>query len=182
MSSENPSPMFDLLVNAEAYERVLKEAIPAAKKFVWIATADLKDLHVPGARKKFVPFVGVLAGLVDRGVGVRLIHAKEPGPRFRADFDRYPHLLESDLFERVLCPRMHMKVVIIDGATAYLGSANMTGAGIGAKGDHRRNFEAGVFTDDAATIGRLMETLDALYLGEFCLRCQRRDVCPDPIV
>ncbi|CAN5283024.1 hypothetical protein BH23VER1_BH23VER1_00910 [soil metagenome] len=173
--------MFELLLNAETYERVLKEAIPAAEKFVWIATADLKDLHVAGARRKFVPFVGVLAELVARGVGVRLIHAKEPGPRFRRDFDLYPELVDSDHFERILCPRMHMKVIIVDGRQAYIGSANLTGAGIGAKGEHRRNFEAGLLTDDTTTIRRLMESLDALYLGQFCIKCQRRDVCPDPL-
>ena len=31
-----------------------------------------------------------IAGLLNRGVEVRLIHAKEPGPAFREDFDRYP--------------------------------------------------------------------------------------------
>ncbi|MEZ5430208.1 MAG: phospholipase D-like domain-containing protein [Verrucomicrobiales bacterium] len=62
-----------------------------------------------------------------------MIHAKEPGPRFRKDFDQYPEFVESDLFEQVLCPRMHMKVMIIDGVVAMVGSANLTGAGMGAK-------------------------------------------------
>ena len=48
------------------------------------------------------------------GVSVRLIHAKEPGPRFREDFDRFPDLLHEERFERVLCPRMHSKIIIID--------------------------------------------------------------------
>ena len=30
-----------------------------------------------------------------RGVAVRLFHAKEPGPRFRADFDKQTALIES---------------------------------------------------------------------------------------
>ena len=128
-----------------------------------------------------MPFVGVLAKLVGEGAEVRLIHAKEPGPRFRRDFDRHPELLESDLFERVLCPRMHMKVLIGDGAWAYVGSANLTGAGIGAKGADRRNFEAGFVTEDAETIGELMEFFDSFWVGTYCERCQRRDQCPEPI-
>lgn len=170
-----------LILNEAHFEIVIRETIPAARRFVWIATADLKDLHVPGPGKKFRPFLGELADLVESGVDVRLIHAKEPGPRFREDFDRYPVLIESDRFERVLCPRMHAKIVIVDGKTAYVGSANLTGAGIGAKSSHRRNFEAGFLTEDPAAIEELMAFLDALWIGDHCLKCERREVCPDPI-
>ncbi len=173
----------ELILNEEHYSRLLAVEVPKAEKFLWMATADLKDLHVAGKRKgaKFRPFVAVLADLVKDGVAVRLLHAKEPGPRFRADFDRHPALLESDLFERALCPRLHMKVFIIDGRLAYLGSANLTGAGIGAKSQHRRNFEAGILTDDAEIIDRLMNEIDGLWLGQPCGKCQRRDMCPEPL-
>ena len=174
--------MTELLLNEDTYLKFVKDEISAAKKFVWIATADLKDIHVDGPGKKYVPFVGVLAELVRKGIDVRLIHAKEPGPRFREDFDRFPSLLASDRFERILCPRMHMKTVIADGERAYVGSANLTGAGLGAKSPKRRNFEAGVITDDETLIEELMTELDRLYLGEHCVDCGRRDHCPDPIV
>ncbi|MCB1091700.1 MAG: phospholipase D family protein [Verrucomicrobiae bacterium] len=173
--------MSELILNEAHYARLIREEIPAAKRFLWIATADLKDLHVEGTRGRFVPFVGVLAELVRQGVEVRLVHAKEPGPRFREDFDKHPELIESELFERVLCPRMHAKVVIIDGKTAYLGSANLTGAGIGAKSSTRRNFEAGLLVRDEATVAELMAFFDSLWIGEQCPRCGRREVCPDPI-
>ncbi|MES2599070.1 MAG: phospholipase D-like domain-containing protein [Verrucomicrobiota bacterium] len=170
-----------LVINQETYTAVLQEIVPAAQKLLWLVTADLKDLHV-GRGKKFIPFLQVLAEKVREGVEVRLIHAKEPGPRFRADFDRFPELIESDLFSRILCPRMHMKCIIADGRIAYIGSANLTGAGLGAKSDHRRNFEAGIVTEDRETIGQMMSFLDTFYLGDHCLKCQRRDVCPDPVV
>ncbi len=173
--------MSKLVINQETYQAVLQEIVPAAKKLLWLVTADLKDLHV-GVGKKFVPFLQVLARKISEGVEVRLIHAKEPGPRFRADFDRFPELIESDLFSRILCPRMHMKCIIADGRIAYIGSANLTGAGLGAKSDHRRNFEAGIVTEDKKIIGQLMTFLDTFYLGDHCLKCQRREFCPDPIV
>ena len=173
--------MSKLVINQETYQAVLQEIVPASKKLLWLVTADLKDLHVSNGRK-FVPFLQVLAGKISEGVEVRLIHAKEPGPRFRADFDRFPELIESDLFSRILCPRMHMKCIIADGRIAYIGSANLTGAGLGAKSDHRRNFEAGIVTENREVIGQLMTFLDTFYLGDHCLKCQRREVCPDPII
>jgi phosphatidylserine/phosphatidylglycerophosphate/cardiolipin synthase-like enzyme len=173
--------MSRLVINQETYQAVLQEIVPAAKKLLWLVTADLKDLHV-GKGKKFVPFLQILADKISEGVEVRLVHAKEPGPRFRADFDRFPDLIESDLFSRILCPRMHMKCIIADGRLAYIGSANLTGAGLGAKSDHRRNFEAGIVTEDRSLIAPLMAFLDTFYLGDPCLKCQRREVCPDPII
>jgi len=171
-----------LVINQETYTAVLQEIVPAAQKLLWLVTADLKDLHVSRGKKKFIPFLQVLAEKVREGVEVRLIHAKEPGPRFRADFDRFPELIGSDLFSRILCPRMHMKCIIADGRIAYIGSANLTGAGLGAKSDHRRNFEAGIITEDKEVIDQMMSFLDTFYLGDHCLKCQRRDVCPDPVV
>jgi hypothetical protein len=66
---------------------------------------------------------------------------------------------------------------VIDGQQAFVGSANLTGAGLGAKGKHKRNFEAGFLTSDPEHLQELMEWIDQLYLGEFCHKCQRRKVC-----
>ena len=177
-----PAPVTELILNEAHYERVIAGIIPRAKRFLWLATADIKDLHVEGPGRRFVPFLSELADLVLAGVEVRLIHAKEPGPRFQADFDRFPVLYESECFERLLCPRMHMKAVIVDGTIAYVGSANLTGAGLGVKSPRRRNFEAGILTEDPLLITQLMDAIDELYLGRHCIDCGHRDGCPDPIV
>ena len=172
-----------LVLNEEIFEAVFLDLIPSTKKFLWIATADLKDLHIPrSGRKKYDTFLSLFADLLADGVEIRLIHAKEPGPRFRKDFDRFPDLIESDSFERVLCPRNHMKCVISDGKKAFLGSANLTGAGMGAKSVRRRNFEVGVISDETEIVVPLMEEFDQIYLGEHCLKCDRREFCPDPIL
>jgi len=131
---------------------------------------------------RFQPLLEVLNNLVENGVAVRLIHAKEPGPRFREDFDRFDTLINSDLFERILCPRVHTKAIVIDGTLAFVGSANLTGAGLGAKHKDKRNFEAGFLFDDSQQLVQLMHWIDELYLGEHCHQCLRREYCPDPII
>lgn len=173
--------MYRLLLNEAIYQELVQTQIPRAKEFLWIATADIKDMHVESGRG-FVPFLEVLDTLVDKGVAVRLIHAKEPGPRFRADFDNYDALVKSELFERVLCPRVHTKAVIVDGKLGFAGSPNLTGAGLGAKSPDRRNFEAGFLFDDRASLDALIDWIDRLYLGEYCHGCGRREYCPDPII
>jgi phosphatidylserine/phosphatidylglycerophosphate/cardiolipin synthase-like enzyme len=110
-------------------------------------------------------------------VEIRLLHAKEPGPAFRRDFDKYPNLIAG--MERILCPRVHLKAVVIDGTFAYTGSANLTGAGMGAKSEHKRNFESGIITDDAAIIGKVMEQFDNIWRGTHCPPCKRKKFCAD---
>ena len=117
------------------YKEVLM-LVSQAKRTVWIGTADIKDLYVDNK-----PFLALLASLLKKGVEVRLIHAKEPGTAWREDHERHPILYDG--MERVLCPRVHFKLIIIDGSIAYVGSANLTGAGMGMKSPRKRNFEAG---------------------------------------
>ncbi|MDF2374806.1 MAG: phospholipase D family protein [Verrucomicrobiales bacterium] len=170
-----------VVLNEEIHEAIFKELIPSAKRFVWIATADIKDLHYQRTARKFDTFLAMFDDLVSDGIEIRLIHAKEPGPRFRKDFDRFPNLINSDRFERVLCPRNHMKCVIVDGKRAFLGSANLTGAGMGAKSATRRNFECGMIVENPEHVRPLMDMFDNLFMGEHCPKCDRRDVCPDPL-
>jgi phosphatidylserine/phosphatidylglycerophosphate/cardiolipin synthase-like enzyme len=166
----------EFVTDREIYERVIRDAVPGAQQFLWIGTADIKDLYVEKGRE-MVPFLEILSDLIGRGVSVRLIHAKEPGPAFREDFDRYPNLFNG--LERVLCPRVHFKTVVVDGRFAYSGSANLTGAGIGCKGDHRRNFEAGIVTTDPLLLGPIMEQFDSIWMGARCQKCQRKEYCTE---
>ena len=131
------------------------------------------------AEKEKKPFLALLAQLIRKGVEVRLIHAKEPGPAFREDFDKYPVLY--DRLERVLCPRVHFKMLVFDFKEVYIGSANLTGAGIGMKGEDKRKFEAGILTDEPTIVEQAMNQFDDVWIGKFCKKCKRRDFCHDPI-
>jgi phosphatidylserine/phosphatidylglycerophosphate/cardiolipin synthase-like enzyme len=166
----------EFITNEQIYNRVIQEKVPFAEKFLWIATADIKDLHVAKG-SKWIPFLEVLSDLVDRDISIRLIHAKEPGPAFRRDFDKYPNLIDG--LERILCPRVHFKSIIVDGSFAYTGSANLTGAGVGAKSADNRNFENGIITTDEKLIGQIMEQFDNVWIGTYCGTCNRKQYCAD---
>lgn len=164
--------------NEQLYKEVT-EPVAAATSFVWIGTADIKDLHVH-FKGKVQSFLAVLDSLVKKKIAVRLLHAKEPGPNFRKSFDKYPMLWKN--IERQLCPRVHFKHIIIDGKFAYSGSANLTGAGLGIKGTNTRNFESGFITTDPAMVQAIMNQFDEVWMGKFCKACQRRGFCGDPIL
>ena len=170
--------MLQYIADIDHYN-VVMEKIMGATTLLWIGTADIKDLYIKSGLNT-QPFLSVLAKLIDKGVEVRLIHAKEPGQAFRDDFDKLPIL--RNMLERVLCPRVHFKIIIIDGKMAYIGSANLTGAGIGMKSNKRRNFEAGVFTDDFTLVDSAMEQFDSIWRGDHCRNCGRKEFCGDPII
>ena len=69
--------MLNFITDRDIYEKVILGRIGKTHKFLWIATSDLKDLHVDKAGR-MVPFLEVLSDLVKRHVEIRLLHAKEP--------------------------------------------------------------------------------------------------------
>jgi phosphatidylserine/phosphatidylglycerophosphate/cardiolipin synthase-like enzyme len=164
------------------YEKVIEEGLVRAKRSVWIATANLKELWIAaGRRGRYISILELFGELCDRGVELRILHAELPSRRFRAAFDRRQGLVRGGLRLK-LCPRVHLKTVIIDGESIYLGSANLTGAGLGAKGESRRNFEVGFLSSDGALIDAVSARFDTIWRGEECRGCGLIDVCPDPIV
>ncbi len=170
--------MIQYIADIAHYDLVLSR-VASVRHSLWIGTADIKDLHVK-AGASTQPFLALVAQLIGRGVEVRLIHAKEPGPNFREDFDRHPVLY--DRLERVLCPRVHFKLLVFDSLEVYVGSANLTGAGLGMKTADKRNFEAGILTDEPQIVEQAMIQFDEVWMGKHCRKCKRRMFCPDPIV
>jgi phosphatidylserine/phosphatidylglycerophosphate/cardiolipin synthase-like enzyme len=173
------------------YDRVLA-AVLDAKVSVWIATANVKELMVedhrarPGRRRsmKRAEYVSVLSHLDDlaaRGVELRLLHAELPSRPFREELAQHPKLVAGGLALR-RCPRVHLKAVIVDGALLYLGSANWTGAGLGAKGSGRRNFELGIVTDDGPLLDQVQALYERIWSGGECGSCRLHDECPGPLV
>ncbi|HEX5750842.1 MAG TPA: phospholipase D-like domain-containing protein [Archangium sp.] len=170
----------ELLDGGALYREVVLGKLAHARESVWIATANVKAMYVEQAGE-FVPLLQVLDGLAARGVALRLLHAELPSRPFRAEFDKRSRLVRGGL-ELKVCPRVHFKTVLVDGAWAYLGSANLTGAGLGAKGEDVRNFEMGFVTEDFDVIDRVTALYESVWSGAECRGCRLRAVCPDPIL
>ena len=66
--------------------------------------------------------------------------------------------------ERILCPRVHFKIIVFDLKTAYVSSANLTGAGLGMKGEKARNFEAGVLSSNKDFVKNAAEQFDSVWI------------------
>ena len=172
-------PETELLTGKALHDRVIVEGLLNARSHVWIATADLKDMHIKSGRR-FVPILESLDDLVGRGVTFRIVHAALPSRPFRETLESYPRLTGGGL-ELQICPRSHWKILIVDHRFAYCGSANFTGAGLGARSERKRNLEIGVVSTDPAFIATLAEQFDAFWIGEHCDDCRLRERCPDPI-
>ena len=175
------------------YEHVVA-AVMEAQRSVWIATANLKELMVedhraaPGRRRttragrgaaSYRSILAVFDELAGRGVELRILHASPPSGPFQRELARHP-VLRRALGLR-MCPRVHFKAVVVDGAFLYLGSANWTGAGLGAKGTGRRNFELGFATADDLLLDRVQGLYEQIWTGSECAGCKLRDVCPAPL-
>jgi phosphatidylserine/phosphatidylglycerophosphate/cardiolipin synthase-like enzyme len=170
----------EFLQGRALYREVVLGKLAHARESVWIATANVKAMFVE-QKGRFAPVLELFDTLAARGVALRLLHAELPSRPFREAFDAHARLVRGGL-ELKVCPRVHFKAVVVDGAWAYLGSANLTGAGLGAKGDDTRNFEVGFGTEDFDTIDRVTALYEAVWSGAECRGCRLRHVCPDPIL
>jgi phosphatidylserine/phosphatidylglycerophosphate/cardiolipin synthase-like enzyme len=108
------------------------------------------------------------------------LHASRPSRPVALELARHG-ALRAPGFQMKLCPRVHLKLVAVDGRLLYLGSANFTGAGLGAKGDGRRNFEMGILTDDDVMLDAAQARFDRVWRGAECGSCRTRSLCPAPL-
>jgi phosphatidylserine/phosphatidylglycerophosphate/cardiolipin synthase-like enzyme len=180
-------PVAISFVSGKGHYDTVIAAVRAAKRSVWIATANLKELMVEDHRwtskrrgTSYRSIIEIFAELAEKKVDLRILHASAPSGPFRAELRRHPVLVRGGLVMS-LCPRVHFKAVVVDAAILYLGSANWTGAGLGAKGVGRRNFELGFLTDDDLLLDEVQAMFDAICRGTECAACRLRDVCPAPL-
>ena len=169
--------MIQCILNDHHLTDALGEALESCRRRLMISTATVKDLHMPQPRRRGRSILAVFDDLGSRGIEVRLLHSSVPSGPFLARLKK--RVPETLTMRR--CPRVHAKAIIVDGRRMYLGSANLTGAGLGAKSARRRNFEAGIWTDELSLIDPVADMLQGVWLGDQCGDCGRKDNCPVPL-
>jgi phosphatidylserine/phosphatidylglycerophosphate/cardiolipin synthase-like enzyme len=177
----------ELVTDAEHYTELVLKVIAGARVSLWIATANVKEMRIEApigtrarAKGRYMSILETLEDLAKRGVELRLLHAGVPSRFFRAELKSRPVLSRGGLAMRQ-CPRVHLKLIAADGQKLYLGSANFTGAGLGAKAEGRRNFEMGLLTDDDVWLDAAQARFDRIWSGKECKGCRLRGECPRPI-
>ena len=167
------------VLNDDHLTDVVGQALQRCRHRLMITTANVKNLYVPfgDKRRRARSILAVFEELAKKRIEVRLLHSGVPSGSVLAELKQ--HSPATLTMRR--CPRVHAKAVIADGRWMYLGSANLTGAGLGAKSERRRNFEAGIWTDDLALIDPIADMLDGVWTGDRCGDCGRREHCPVPL-
>lgn len=155
-----------LVTNQEHYDKVVK-IICGAKSSIKIMTANFKRFRLKPTAKQGeyyndgTPFIEYLMNKAVHGVAVQII-CSNPSYSFTKEWqDYYQQMGNPDLFEYKFSDRNHAKVYIIDDEIAYIGSANVTKAGI--RQLTPGNYEAGILTDDPELVSSVKEFFSMIW-------------------
>ena len=171
-----------LITNNSHYEEVV-ERICSAKSSIRIMTANFKRFRLRPTKNQGkdyndgTPFIERLMEKAVQGVSVQII-CSNPSDSFTEEWqDYYRQMGEPELFEYMFCDRNHAKLAIIDDKLAYVGSANVTPAGLGQGVFTPGNFEAGIITENQEVISSIKDFFTMIWDEKYCINCHRAEKC-----
>lgn len=96
-----------------------------------------------------------------KGVSVQIV-CSMPSASFTEEWQEcYQQMGEPELFEYMISDRNHAKIYIVDDKIAYIGSANVTKAGI--RQLDGGNFEAGILTENPELVSQVRNFFDKVW-------------------
>lgn len=171
-----------LVINEDHYQEVL-DRICAAQSSIRLMTANFKrfKLKPTGFQgkdyKDGTPFIKYLMAKAVQGVSVQII-CSMPSNSFTEEWKEYYRQMgEPNLFDYKFCERNHAKVVVIDDTICYIGSANVTPAGLAQCDFKITNFEAGILTEDPPLVSSVNELFMKIWNGDYCVGCHKAKDC-----
>ena len=171
-----------LIINHSHYQEVLQR-ICTAKSSIKIMTANFKrfnlkptdnqgDKHYNGT-----PFIKYLMAKAIQGISVQII-CSMPSSYFSDEWkEYYRQMMKPALFDYMFCERNHAKIFIIDDKFAYVGSANVTPAGLGQGIFTPGNIEAGILTENPEIVSSVKSLFSMVWEKKFCTNCHRIKEC-----
>ena len=168
-----------LITNAEHYNEVVKRILDA-KSSIKIMTANFKRFRLKPTEEQGndyndgTPFIKYLMDKAVQGVYVQIICSR-PSPSFTEEWEEYYRQMNPELFEYMFCERNHAKIVIIDDRWVYVGSANVTPAGLGQGIFTPGNFEAGIMTGNKDVVSSTITYFSMIWDEKCCSNCHRAE-------
>ena len=160
-----------LITNENHYEEVV-ERICSAKSSIRIMTANFKRFRLKPTDEQGMfygtPFIERLMEKAVQGVSIKIICSK-PSQSFTKEWmECFQRLNNPKLFEYKFCDRNHAKVFIVDDKFAYVGSANVTRAGLRQDSSTQQNFEAGILTEDPELVSSIKAFFSGIWNSKWC--------------
>ena len=169
------------LITENHYEEVI-ERICAAKSSIRIMTGDFKRFKLKPTAKQGknyndgTPFIKHLMEKAGKGIAVQIICSR-PSKSFKEEYDALYEKIKPKNFRIYFCERNHSKVVIVDNKVAYVGSANVTPAGLAQGIMSPGNFEVGILTENHQFISQLNTLFSKIMNGDYCYNCHLANKC-----
>lgn len=169
------------LITESHYEEVI-ERICAAKSSIRIMTGDFKRFKLKPTAKQGknyndgTPFIKHLIEKAGKGIAVQIICSR-PSKSFKEEYDALYEKIKPKNFRIYFCERNHSKVVIVDNKVAYVGSANVTPAGLAQGIMSPGNFEVGILTENHQFISQLNTLFSKIMNGDYCYNYHLANKC-----
>jgi phosphatidylserine/phosphatidylglycerophosphate/cardiolipin synthase-like enzyme len=122
------------------------------------------------------PFIKHLMEKAGKGIAIQIICSR-PSKSFKEEYDALYERIKPKNFRIYFCERNHSKVVIVDNKVAYVGSANVTPAGLAQGVMSPGNFEAGILTENHQFISQLNTFFSKIMNGDYCYNCHLANKC-----
>jgi len=139
------------IFNDEHYDEVIRR-ICSAKSSIKIMTANFKRFRLKPTERQGdkpsdgTPFIEYLMRKAVDGVSVQIICSKPSKPFEKEKTECYKRMKNPKLFEYKKIEKNHAKIIIVDDKIAYVGSANITRAGLRQDVTSFLNYESGILT------------------------------------
>lgn len=182
MSTEKEQTASNTRLIIENHYKEIIERVRAAKSSIKIMTGDFKRFKLKPTAKQGknyndgTPFIRFLMEKAEQGVSVEIV-CSSPSRPFMEEYEMLYKQKSPKRFKIYFCIRNHAKVMIVDDKVAYVGSANVTKAGLGQGVLSPGNFEVGIMTENPEVISSLNDHFSTIMNGGYCADCHRANQC-----